>query len=95
MQSLANFWHANKPFCVLLVHMVLSAIVATTPKRYQNKPFWGIFLTIAHWQSSLTHYDEKGSLQLPVLRKAIGFGQKFLAAADTALINPPTDSKSE
>jgi len=88
VQSLLNFWHANKPLCILLVHMVLSAIVAVTPKRYQKKAFWGLLLKVAHFQSTLAHHDDPGTLQIPIIRKVLAFGRQFIDAADGSLTNP-------
>ena len=88
MQSLLNFWHTNKPLCLLLLHMALSAIVAVTPKIYQKKPIFGVILKILHFQSTLTHYDEGGSLQVPLVRKVLGVGRKMLEAAEKTLAPP-------
>lgn len=93
MQSLTHFLHANWPFCMLVVHMVLSAMVGVTPKAYQNKPFWGMLLKVANLQSSLAHYDEKGTVQIPLVRKVLGVGHKLLDAAEQSLPKAP-DGKS-
>lgn len=85
LQYLLNFMHTNKALVGLLAHMAMSSVVAVTPKSYQDKPFLGLLLKALHFQSSLPHFDEPGSLQIPMIRKVLGVGRKLLDAAEHSL----------
>ena len=53
---------------------ICSIVVALTPAKYQKSKIFGILLVIANRASILVHADRHGTLQSPVIAKALFFG---------------------
>lgn len=76
MDPLVLWIHAHPVLTFFLALGVVSNLtVAVTPKRLQNTPWFGAVLFIAHRLSILNHGDQYGTIQIPLIAKAIVFGR--------------------
>jgi hypothetical protein len=66
---------AHPAYIVAVVWVLAQLAVAVTPRRYQTEKWYGGALWLAHRLSFLAHYDQLGTLQLPIIARAVWVGQ--------------------
>ena len=95
--SLATFFFVHWYLILIILYFCLDFTVAVTPKRYQKKPYFGLVLQAFHWVSLHVHFDELGSIKLPVLQIPLRVGSIVPIVpvtrsedADTTAKIPPT-----
>ncbi len=85
-----HFILANKGLSIAIAYVLMNVIVALTPKRFQEKPIFGIVLLIFHKLSVLAHSDQNGTLQIPLIAKEIVlFADEAVASVKTQAAPPP------
>jgi hypothetical protein len=89
MHALLAFLKANPAIEYVLAYMVLTVIVGLTPQKWQKTPFFGFLLALAHRLSVLTHADQGGTFQIPLMAKAIGAAVPALAPVLNAIAEAP------
>jgi hypothetical protein len=81
MNALLNLFKQNPSLYYLLAYVVLTVIVGVTPQKYQKTPFFGLILTVMHRLSVLTHADQPGTFQIPLILKVLGISLPPTAVA--------------
>lgn len=79
--------HPGRVFAI--VYTLICVVVALTPRRYQDTKWFGGLLWFMHRASVLAHADQHGTLQWPIIAKAILFGiDPSLQPATDTVQNP-------
>lgn len=86
LHSYLAFILANPGKDLAAILILCNLAVAVTPAKYQKSKFFGILLVIANRVSILVHADSHGTLQLPVIAKALFFGDMPAAAPAPAIV---------
>jgi hypothetical protein len=97
--KIVHWIQANPLAFIFGVYGLANFVVAVTPQRFQKQKWYGGLLWLAHRLSWLTHSDAIGTLQWPIIAKAIFFGQPdpgvaSAAAAHAASLAAPTTTKA-
>lgn len=88
LHSYFAFILANPGKDLAAILILCNLAVAVTPAKYQKSKFFGILLMIANRVSILVHADSHGTLQIPVIAKALFFGEMPAAVPASAAVQP-------
>lgn len=92
ISHLASLIATHWLFCLVVAYLVGDFVVAVTPKRFQQTPWFGVVLTILHFVSLHLHADDpRGTVKIPVFNIPIVLGRSIVDASPSADVTAKID----